>query len=377
MALLSCLRSCCCKSLMVLVGLYFCLQYLFSGMFEPHRLEPLFLVNSSHARLRVVRPRATPPPPAALVAVNGTPPAAGTPSPAPASSTPAAVAAVAAAAYNSTTPTPESGRPECPAIPPDLQGPVKVVTEAPPLEELERMFPSLLPGGRYRPSSCRARDRVAVVVPFRDRAQHLAILLRNLHPVLQRQQLDYGVYVIEQAGDGPFNRAMLMNVGFVEALKQYSYDCFVFHDVDLLPEDDRNLYNCPEQPRHMSVAVDSLKYRLPYDDIFGGVSAMTKAQFEKVNGFSNMYWGWGAEDDDMSNRIKYHGYHISRYPANVARYRMLTHHKQRANPKRYEYLHAGRKRFLSDGLSDLKYRRLRLELPRLYTHVLVEVEAPS
>jgi hypothetical protein len=62
-------------------------------------------------------------------------------------------------------------------------------------------------------------------------------------------------------GDGPFNRAMLMNVGFVEALKLYSYDCFIFHDVDLLPEDDRNLYTCPEQPRHMSVAVDVLKYK--------------------------------------------------------------------------------------------------------------------
>lgn len=63
------------------------------------------------------------------------------------------------------------------------------------------------------------------------------------------------------AGDGPFNRAMLMNVGFVEALKLYNYDCFIFHDVDLLPEDDRNLYSCPEQPRHMSVAVDVFKYK--------------------------------------------------------------------------------------------------------------------
>ena len=38
----------------------------------------------------------------------------------------------------------------------------------------------------------------------------------------------------------------------------------VFHDVDLLPEDDRNLYSCPDQPRHMSVAVDKFQYKLPY-----------------------------------------------------------------------------------------------------------------
>ena len=62
-------------------------------------------------------------------------------------------------------------------------------------------------------------------------------------------------------GDNPFNRAMLMNVGFVEALKLYNYDCFIFHDVDLLPENDQNLYTCLEQPRHMSVAVDVLEYK--------------------------------------------------------------------------------------------------------------------
>lgn len=62
-------------------------------------------------------------------------------------------------------------------------------------------------------------------------------------------------------GTGPFNRAMLMNIGFVEALKLYNYDCFVFHDIDLIPEDDRNLYTCPEQPRHMSVAIDTFNYK--------------------------------------------------------------------------------------------------------------------
>lgn len=50
-----------------------------------------------------------------------------------------------------------------------------------------------------------------------------------------------------------FNRAMLFNVGFAEALKDDNWDCFIFHDVDLLPENDKNLYSCPESPRHMSV----------------------------------------------------------------------------------------------------------------------------
>ena len=58
-----------------------------------------------------------------------------------------------------------------------------------------------------------------------------------------------------------FNRAALLNIGFLEASKLYDFQCFIFHDVDLLPEDDRNLYVCPSMPRHMSVAIDKLKYK--------------------------------------------------------------------------------------------------------------------
>lgn len=56
---------------------------------------------------------------------------------------------------------------------------------------------------------------------------------------------------------------MLMNIGFTEALRLRSFDCFVFHDVDLLPEDDRNSYACPEvgEPRHLSVAINTFGYR--------------------------------------------------------------------------------------------------------------------
>lgn len=42
--------------------------------------------------------------------------------------------------------------------------------------------------------------------------------------------------------------------------------------------------------------------RLPYATIFGGVGAFTREDFEKVNGFSNLYFGWGGEDDDLYRR---------------------------------------------------------------------------
>jgi hypothetical protein len=64
-----------------------------------------------------------------------------------------------------------------------------------------------------------------------------------------------------QDGNTVFNRAILFNIGFKEVQKFDNYRCFIFHDVDLLPEDDTNMYNCPTSPRHMCPAVDKFFYR--------------------------------------------------------------------------------------------------------------------
>ena len=54
-----------------------------------------------------------------------------------------------------------------------------------------------------------------------------------------------------------FNRAALLNVGYLEAKSRAAtsggqYDCFIFHDVDLYPEDAHNFYVCSSDPRHMA-----------------------------------------------------------------------------------------------------------------------------
>lgn len=123
-----------------------------------------------------------------------------------------------------------------------------------------------------------------------------------MHKILQRQEIEYQIYVVNQVDANPFNRAKLLNVGFIEALKQYDWECFVFHDVDLseyngsvvatililfllVLENDKCLYRCPEMPRHMSVAIDKYKYRLPYYSIFGGITSMTVEHMVALNGY--------------------------------------------------------------------------------------------
>jgi len=52
-----------------------------------------------------------------------------------------------------------------------------------------------------------------------------------------------------------------MNAGFAEARASADFDCFIFHDVDMLPQDDRNFYVCSPQPRHVGAFVDKWEYK--------------------------------------------------------------------------------------------------------------------
>ncbi|VDM52386.1 unnamed protein product [Angiostrongylus costaricensis] len=267
----------------------------------------------------------------------------------------------------------------CPLVPPRLVGPIRVWMDSPSFSALQKLYPYLEPGGHGQPKNCRSRHKVAVVVPYRDRDSHLRILLHNLHSLLTKQQLDYAIIVVEQVANQTFNRAKLMNVGYAEGIKLYLWECFIFHDVDLLPEDDRNLYSCPTIPRHMIIDLLPIycRFMLPYTAIFGGISAMTVGQLRSINGFSNRYWGWGGEDDDLADRVSVAGYKVARYPAPIARYKMIKHeHEAKSNPVnkcRYKLMAQTRTQWKADGLNSLKYEVVKHELLPLYTHILVDL----
>lgn len=282
--------------------------------------------------------------------------------------------------------TPESSSPrammECPDPSPLLVGPLRIeFSISVDLEQVRKTNPNVMEGGRYKPKDCKALQKVALIIPFRKRDEHLKYWLHYLHPILQRQQLDYGVFVINQDGDAVFNRAKLLNIGYKEALKEYDYTCFVFSDVDLIPMDDRNTYKCYSQPRHLSVSMDKFGFGLPYNQYFGGVSALSKEQFEKINGFPNNYWGWGGEDDDIYNRIASRGMSISRPDAVTGKCRMIRHErdaKNDPNPKRFDLIAHTRQTMNSDGINSLEYKVIKTEKFPLYTKITVDVgPAPS
>ncbi|KAF3817385.1 hypothetical protein GH733_012676 [Mirounga leonina] len=244
----------------------------------------------------------------------------------------------------------------CPERLPSMKGPIDINMSEIAMDDIHEIFskdPAIKLGGHWKPSDCMPRWKVAILIPFRNRHEHLPVLLRHLIPMLQRQRLRFAVYVVEQVGTQPFNRAMLFNVGFQEAMKDLDWDCLIFHDVDHIPESDRNYYGCGQMPRHFATKLD----KLPYAEFFGGVSGLTVEQFRKINGFPNAFWGWGGEDDDLWNRVQNAGYSVSRPEGDTGKYKSIPHH-HRGEVQflgRYALLRKSKERQGLDGLNNLNY----------------------
>lgn len=66
------------------------------------------------------------------------------------------------------------------------------------MEQVVKKNPLVELGGQYQPPDCWTRHHTAVVVPYFGQDQHLQHLLFHLHPFLQRQQLHYAIYVVNQ-----------------------------------------------------------------------------------------------------------------------------------------------------------------------------------
>ncbi|CAH2303285.1 beta-1,4-galactosyltransferase 5 [Pelobates cultripes] len=247
----------------------------------------------------------------------------------------------------------------CPERVPSMKGPMDVNMSEVQMSDVHEMFAkdSIKLGGHWKPDDCIPRWKVAILIPFRNRHEHLPVLFKHLIPMLQRQRLQFAFYVIEQTGNQPFNRAMLFNVGFAEAMKDLDWDCMIFHDVDHIPENDRNYYGCQHMPRHFAAKLDKYMYLLPYSEFFGGVSGLTVEQFRKINGFPNAFWGWGGEDDDLWNRVQFAGYNVTRPEGDIGKYKSIPHH-HRGEVQflgRYALLRKSKERQSMDGLHNLHY----------------------
>ena len=164
----------------------------------------------------------------------------------------------------------------------------------------------------------------AIIIPYRQRFDHLQKLIPHLFNFLNNKSthpdLNFKIFVIEQSEKMIFNRAMLLNIGYLLAKKEESeFNCFTFHDVDMLPIESSYSsssscnYNCPLSNKiayHLAEKKSNLNFTKEYEHYFGGISILTDFQMMKIGGNPNRFFGWGGEDDVLRIRLTNRGFTI-------------------------------------------------------------------
>ena len=111
------------------------------------------------------------------------------------------------------------------------------------------------------------------------------------------------------------------------------------------------------------------------------------AHYIKVNGMSNLFWGWGREDDDMQFRVQRANFTVLK-PENYdeARYKMIPHQhpwifrnfklRDATTDVRFlppEYLVKYRQRSTIEGVNSVDYKVVSKQSHPSYTHFRIEL----
>ena len=142
--------------------------------------------------------------------------------------------------------------------------------------------------------------KLGVCIPYRDRELHLNEFIPKVGKYLKEQGIDFQMYFCHQTDDKLFNRGATKNIAAKHAFEE-GCDYIVWHDIDMIPVEGGGAdYSFPENaPRHIATKISQMDWQLKYHEYFGGAVLFTKEQVEATNGYSNGYWDWGMEDDDL------------------------------------------------------------------------------
>ena len=234
---------------------------------------------------------------------------------------------------------------------------------------------NMLPKITDKNISKNSQMKICIVVPYRDREEHLKQFIPCMERCLAAQDLDYGILIVEQEVGKPFNRGKLLNIGF--DYTKCEYDNYCFHDVDMLPVDSD--YSYCDTPTHLATEVEQFKYKLPFPTYFGGVIIFDRESFKKINGFANEYWGWGSEDNDLYDRCGLSGINMSR---KICRYKSLPHGRaidhEKQSQQNVKLLNQVKAKYkageIEDGLSNLSYKVVEIKTETEKTkHITVSI----
>ena len=146
--------------------------------------------------------------------------------------------------------------------------------------------------------------KLVFIVPYRDREQQQIFfhnhMTNNILADIPKE--DYKIWYIHQTDKREFNRGGLKNIGFLIVKTEYPNDykniTLVFNDIDTMPL-NKNYLNYDTQE-------GNIKHFYGHLFALGGIVSIKAGDFEKINGFPNL-WGWGYEDNLLQYRVLRYG----------------------------------------------------------------------
>lgn len=156
-----------------------------------------------------------------------------------------------------------------------------------------------------------------ICIPYRNREDHYKSFLKTAWPLLQTHLPNTQLVFVEQQEQLPFNRGMLLNIGFQEFGKQANW--FFTHDIDMCPNEPtvKTTYN--------SQVFDIVRIHNPHPISLGGICKFRSTTFQTINGFPNYCWGWGIEDRALFYRAKIQNITMSPMMNSSTKVRVLPH----------------------------------------------------
>lgn len=191
---------------------------------------------------------------------------------------------------------------------------------------------------------------ITIIIPYRNRPEHLEQFMAHGYYAPYVNML-----VVEQADDKPFNRAKLINIGFLYDLPQ----CFIAHDVDMLPVrvDYTITYGVTQLANSNIQKIDYL----------GGVTMYDYDTFVKSGGYHNDYFH-RAEDNEMKFNLNRHGIPVLN---RFGQYKELQHTRPSVEFDPQLWQKAQQPRTVPDQLSVCQYEVTEIKSYPTHNHIKV------
>jgi len=160
-----------------------------------------------------------------------------------------------------------------------------------------------------------------IVVPYRNREEHLKGFLENSPKYFEKQNFTYDILICELAQTGDWNAGLSCN-SLVDFTKDRDYKYVYIHHVDVWPLD-----GVWEFPKEKEVFFNIGDY---------GSCVMTMDTFIKIGGYSNSFWGWGGEDNELYGKVTSRGCSLIDKSKNYVNYNTkFQGHERKFNGKNY------------------------------------------